>query len=219
MRTLMLVLALAGACKMKPAEDEAAKPGKSGAMDPVGAAGSAMGTAMKDAAAPTAATDAAISDDAAIAVVDAGPSREEELQKRYEACLQAADRCGFSLRTDDVRYEAGLLLVGKDTIVAVLWLGGLRVGHAVFIEPDGTFGRDIAYVKTQGARQSGFPRKVRQHVKNDDKERTNAEAFAKLKHKAERTVAVGDYVAAVAKKGLIIRRFENGEAVELWEYD
>lgn len=218
MRNLMLVLALVGACKMKPAEDEAAKPGKSGAMDPSGGAGSAMGTAMKDAAAQVA--DAAIPDDAAVAAaVDAGPSREEELQRRYEACLQAADRCGFSLRTDDVRYEAGLLLVGKDTIVAVLWLGGLRVGHAVFIESDGTFGRDIAYAKTQGARQSGFPRKVRQHVKNDDKERTNAGAFAKFKHKAERTVAVGDYVAAVGKKGLIIRRFENGEAVEMWEYD
>ncbi len=73
--TAVLALACAIGCKEKPAEEMGATPGKSTAMGPAGAAGSAMGTKMPDASAPVAV-------DAAVA-----PKSPDDIAKQYEQCI------------------------------------------------------------------------------------------------------------------------------------
>lgn len=73
---MMFVVTMLLACKQKPAEDNGATPGKSGAMGASGDMGSAMGTTAMDAATP------------APPPVDAAGKTGDEIAKRYEECIR-----------------------------------------------------------------------------------------------------------------------------------
>lgn len=98
--TVCIALALATACKQKPADDKGAAPGKSGAMGTAGDMGSSMGTQMVDASTP-----------APPPVVDAAPAKTgDDIAKRYEECIQLSNDTKWddwkSCYVDAVMFEA-----------------------------------------------------------------------------------------------------------------
>ena len=208
----LALLVITAACDKKPAGEPATKPAPSG--DPVaidanlGLDGAGIDDAGIDAAAP----------DAPDAAPDAAIDPLEDLAKRYEACVRADDRCGWKLRRD-VSYDVGFLLVTKDQLFAVLRLGGTTVGHSVAVSARGDFTGAKTFDHTRGTAQSGFPRKVVRLAKGESSEQANLDAFAKLHKKAKPARAAGDYVAGIDRKELVIRRFENGTAAEIWTYE
>lgn len=219
-RVTLALIVIAAACDMKPADDKAAAPGRSRAMDPSGQPGSAMGTTKMDAgaaASPPPAIDAAVAAEPP-PPIDAAPDPLEDLAKRYEACIDAADRCGWKLRTDK-RYDVGFLLVTKDRLFAVLRLGGTTLGHAVEVDAKGEFVRPRSFDRTRGTAQGGFPRKVVRLAKGDAVEPANLAAFAKLHKRAKPARAAGDYVAGIERKELVVHRFEDGKSVESWTFE
>lgn len=148
-RMILIALMIATGCKQKPAEDTGAAPGKSGAMGPAGGMGSAMGTKIMDAAAPSPspASDAA-----------AAPMTGDDLAKRYEECIRFSNEARWaewkncyepavmfeapglaaprSLDVEieqakqardefpDLRQEPQLLLVSGNTVIAMLLVTG-----------------------------------------------------------------------------------------------
>jgi len=100
-RTIVVAaFVLAAGCKQKPAEDQGATPGKSGAMGTSADMGSAMGTRMQDAAMP------------APPAVDAAPApmTGDDIAKRYEECIRFANEARWdeyqSCYVGSVMFEA-----------------------------------------------------------------------------------------------------------------
>ena len=208
-KVTLALLVIAAACDKKPAGDP----------DPKGGTATpSIDTAPSPDSLPDDAAVAAESPDATSEPPDAAVDPLEELSKRYESCVRADDRCGWKLRTD-VNYDVGFLLVTKDQIFAVLRLGGITLGHTVAVKANGEFASPKSFDRTRGTAQSGFPRKVRLLAKADAAEPANLAAFAKLHKKAKPVGASGEYVAGIDRKELVVRRFENGAAVELWTFE
>ena len=146
-RMIVVVLLVVAGCKQKPAEDTGAAPGKSGAMDPAGGMGSAMGTQMMDAAAPASS-------------VDAAPAAKtgDDIAKRYEECIRFSNEARWDefkscyapavmfeapgldaprsldveieetkqarVEFPDYRQEPQLLIVSGNTVIAMLLVTG-----------------------------------------------------------------------------------------------
>ena len=215
--TLALLAVFASACDRKPAETEAAAPGKSGAMDPAGNPGSAMGVQRMDAGTATEPADAAVAVEP-VPPIDAAPDPLVALAERYEACVRAADRCGWKLLPDKT-YDVGFLLVTNERLYSVLRLGGTRIGHSVEVGQDGDFVRPRYFDRMQGTAQGGFPRKVLRLAKGDDVEETNLAELMRLHKKAKPAHAADDHAAGIVRKELVIHRFEDGKSVEQWSFE
>ena len=219
--TFAVLVLIVAACDRKPAENEAAAPGRSGAMDPSGQPGSAMGVKRMDAGTPVpppAPSDATVAAAEPAPPIDAAPDPLVALAEKYEACLGATDRCGWKLLPDKT-YDVGFLLVTNERLYAVLRLGGTRIGHTVEVDENGNFVRPRNFDRTQGTAQGGFPRKVLRLAKGDDVEKTNLAEFMRLHRKAKPAHAAGDHVAGIVRNDLVIRQFEDGKSVDQWMFE